>query len=139
MAKQKVQNDASVLLHTVHFTSSYYSTILGSHSDVICQEAAQNSLELHGRELEPNLPLNVYLSNPERKKERTDQDANEREVYVAGLSRFANKADLEKLFSTVRIYLFISCYWLRSIAVWPCEGYKNGSGRKRTLQGVRFR
>ncbi|KAF9483427.1 hypothetical protein BDN70DRAFT_799974 [Pholiota conissans] len=63
-------------------------------------DAAQQSLELHGRELEPNLPLNVYLSNPERKKERTDQDANEREVYVAGLSRFTTKADLEKLFAT---------------------------------------
>jgi RNA recognition motif-containing protein len=51
--------------------------------------------------LEPNLPLNVYISNPERKKERTDQDANEKEVYVAGLSRFTTKVDLEKLFSTV--------------------------------------
>jgi len=44
--------------------------------------------------------LNVYISNPERKKERTDQDANEREIYVAGLSRFTTKADLEKLFGT---------------------------------------
>jgi len=42
----------------------------------------------------------VYISNPERKKERTDQDANEREVYVAGLSRFTTKADLEELFGT---------------------------------------
>ncbi|KAF8158295.1 hypothetical protein B0H34DRAFT_708196 [Crassisporium funariophilum] len=63
-------------------------------------DAAQRALELHGRELEPNLPLSVYLSNPERKKERTDQDANEREVYVAGLSRFTNKEDLEKIFQT---------------------------------------
>ncbi|KAF5315056.1 hypothetical protein D9619_007334 [Psilocybe cf. subviscida] len=62
--------------------------------------AAEKALELHGRELEPNLPLNVYVSNPERRKERTDQDANEREVYVAGLSRFTNKGDLEKLFAT---------------------------------------
>ncbi|KAF9527604.1 hypothetical protein CPB83DRAFT_934295 [Crepidotus variabilis] len=62
--------------------------------------AAEKALELHGRELEPNLPLNVYISNPERKKERTDQDANEKEVYVAGLSRFTNKGDLEKLFAT---------------------------------------
>jgi hypothetical protein len=43
----------------------------------------------------------VYISNPERKKERTDHDANEREVYVAGLSKFTTKADLEKLFATV--------------------------------------
>ncbi|KAJ3513576.1 hypothetical protein NLJ89_g2871 [Agrocybe chaxingu] len=63
-------------------------------------DAAQKSLELHGRELEPNVTLNVFISNPERKKERTDQDANEREVYIAGLSRFTSKADLEKLFAT---------------------------------------
>jgi hypothetical protein len=48
--------------------------------------------------------LNVYISNPELKKERTDQDANEREVYVAGLSRFTTKADLEKLFGTVSLF-----------------------------------
>ncbi|KAF5382630.1 hypothetical protein D9615_003010 [Tricholomella constricta] len=62
--------------------------------------SAQNALELHGRELESNQPINVYISNPERKKERTDQDANEREVYVAGLSKFTSKADLDKLFKT---------------------------------------
>ena len=45
--------------------------------------------------------MNVFISNPERKKERTDQDANEREVYVAGLSKFTTRADLEKLFKTV--------------------------------------
>ncbi|TFK27991.1 RNA-binding protein Prp24 [Coprinopsis marcescibilis] len=63
-------------------------------------QSAQQALELHGKELEPNLPLNVYISNPERRKERTDHDANEREIYVAGLSRFTNKEDLEKVFST---------------------------------------
>lgn len=47
------------------------------------------------------MPIAVYISNPERKKDRTDHDANEREVYVAGLSRFTNKTDLEKLFETV--------------------------------------
>ncbi|KAH9999668.1 hypothetical protein BJV74DRAFT_823117 [Russula compacta] len=62
--------------------------------------AARLALESHGRELEPGLSLNVYISNPERKKERTDADANAREVYVAGLSKFATKEDLEKLFRT---------------------------------------
>ncbi|KAH9985865.1 hypothetical protein BJV77DRAFT_1031067 [Russula vinacea] len=62
--------------------------------------AAKLALELHGRELEPGLSLNVYVSNPERKKERTDADANAREIYVAGLSKFATKEDLEKLFRT---------------------------------------
>ncbi|GLB38245.1 putative RNA recognition motif containing protein [Lyophyllum shimeji] len=62
--------------------------------------AAESALELHGRELEPNQPMNVLISNPGRKKERTDQDANEREVYVAGLSKFTAEADLNKLFET---------------------------------------
>ncbi|KAF7346103.1 ATP-dependent DNA helicase PIF1 [Mycena sanguinolenta] len=60
--------------------------------------SAQSALELHGRELEPGMTLNVLISNPERKKERTDQDADEREIYVAGLSKFTTKVDLEKLF-----------------------------------------
>lgn len=48
-----------------------------------------------------DLILNVFISNPERKKERTDAGANDREVYVAGLSKFATKDDLEKLFKPV--------------------------------------
>lgn len=48
------------------------------------------------------MPLSVYISNPERKKERTDANANDREVYVAGLSKFASRDDLQKLFGTVR-------------------------------------
>lgn len=68
------------------------------------QGAAQEALLLHGLELEPGLALNVYTSNPERRKERTDQDANEKEVYVAGLSKFTAKEDLVKIFETVRTH-----------------------------------
>jgi hypothetical protein len=46
--------------------------------------------------------LTVYISNPERKKERTDAMANAREIYVAGLSKSANQNDLKKLFEKVR-------------------------------------
>ncbi|KAL4073262.1 hypothetical protein V8B97DRAFT_1953447 [Scleroderma yunnanense] len=63
-------------------------------------ESAERALELHGREFEPERTLSVYISNPERKKERTDADANEREVYVAGLSKFTTREDLQQLFST---------------------------------------
>lgn len=70
----------------------------------ILQSSAQNALELHGRELEPDRPMSVLISNPERKKERTDADANEKEIYVAGLSKFTTKEDLEKLFKTVSHY-----------------------------------
>ncbi|KZP31530.1 hypothetical protein FIBSPDRAFT_776202 [Athelia psychrophila] len=62
--------------------------------------SAEKALELHQRELEPNRPISVLISNPERKKERTDADANEKEIYVAGLSKFTTKEDLSKLFKT---------------------------------------
>lgn len=55
-----------------------------------------------------DLVLNVFISNPERKKERTDAGANDREVYVAGLSKFVTKEDLEKLFKTVSQTLLVS-------------------------------
>ncbi|EJC97945.1 uncharacterized protein FOMMEDRAFT_97432 [Fomitiporia mediterranea MF3/22] len=64
------------------------------------KEAAQAALSLHGTELEPGLPMNVFISNPERKKERTDAGADDREVYVAGLSKFVIRDDLKKLFKT---------------------------------------
>lgn len=66
------------------------------------QSSAEKALELQGRELEPDRPMSVLISNPERKKERTDADANEKEIYVAGLSKFTTKEDLTKLFKTVR-------------------------------------
>jgi len=75
------------------------------------QSGAENALQLHGQELEPGHILNVLISNPERKKERTDQDANEREIYVAGLSKFTTKADLEKLFKTVSDTWSMTCYF----------------------------
>ncbi|KAI0084788.1 hypothetical protein BDY19DRAFT_1077256 [Irpex rosettiformis] len=62
--------------------------------------SAKAALELHSTEIEPGLPLSVLISNPERKKDRTDSDANDREIYVAGLARSVTKQDLEKLFST---------------------------------------
>lgn len=62
--------------------------------------SAERALELHGRELEPDRAISVLISNPGRKKERSDADANERELYVAGLSKFATKDDLRKVFET---------------------------------------
>ncbi|KIP09711.1 hypothetical protein PHLGIDRAFT_22785 [Phlebiopsis gigantea 11061_1 CR5-6] len=62
--------------------------------------AAKAALELHKQELEPGRAISVLISNPERKKERTDIDANDRELYVAGLSRTVKKEDLKKLFAT---------------------------------------
>ncbi len=61
-------------------------------------------MELNGTDIEEGRRLSVYISNPERRKERTDSDANEREIYIAGLSKLATKEDLETLFKTVRSF-----------------------------------
>ena len=65
--------------------------------------SAENALELNGADMEDGHKMSVYISNPERKKDRTDSDANDREIYVAGLSRFVTKQDLQTLFKTVSI------------------------------------
>ncbi|OAX42119.1 hypothetical protein K503DRAFT_734215 [Rhizopogon vinicolor AM-OR11-026] len=62
--------------------------------------SAERALELHGRELEPDRAVSVLISNPERKKERSDADANDRELYVAGLSKFTTAEDLKGVFET---------------------------------------
>lgn len=87
----------------VQYTSPvrYFSSSVDDINSCVVQTAARLALELHGRELELGHSLKVYISNPERRKERTDADANAREVYVAGLSKFVTKDDLSKLFQAV--------------------------------------
>lgn len=45
----------------------------------------------------------VAISDPERKKERTDADADQREVHVGGLNRTVVREDLQGLFSKVTL------------------------------------
>ncbi|KAM5538638.1 hypothetical protein V8D89_007667 [Ganoderma adspersum] len=62
--------------------------------------SANSALELNGTDVGDGLKMSVYISNPERKKERTDSDANDREVYVAGLNKLVTKQDLQNVFKT---------------------------------------
>ncbi|KAF8324916.1 uncharacterized protein EI90DRAFT_3129468 [Cantharellus anzutake] len=61
--------------------------------------SARDAIVLDGFKLDENRPLSVATSDPQRRKERTDADANQREVYVAGLSKFVVTGDLETVFS----------------------------------------
>ena len=63
-------------------------------------ESAQAALELNGRELEGQ-KMAVYISDPTRKKQRTDANANDKELYVSNLARSTKEADLQKVFSSV--------------------------------------
>ncbi|GJN94155.1 hypothetical protein Rhopal_007229-T1 [Rhodotorula paludigena] len=59
---------------------------------------AQAALELNGTELEPGHALSVLISDPSRKKSRSDANAHQRELYVASLAKSVKEADLRKLF-----------------------------------------
>jgi RNA recognition motif-containing protein len=48
------------------------------------------------------MPLTALISDPERKKQRSDANADAREIYITGLSRFAAAKDLNRLFDPVR-------------------------------------
>ena len=67
------------------------------------QTAAASALSLHGYEAGPERKLTAYISNPERRQERSDASANAREIYVAGLSKSVNEKDLRKLFEPVSL------------------------------------
>ena len=75
--------------------------------------SAEHALELHNKELQPGMSLSVLVSNPERKKGRTDQDADQREIYVAGLPKLTTSDDLRKLFQEVT-HLFRKVYSLKT-------------------------
>lgn len=66
------------------------------------QDAAQSALALHGREVGEGLNMNVLISDPSRKKERTDSNADAKEVYIAGLSKLAKEDDVQAVFSEAR-------------------------------------
>ena len=53
--------------------------------------------------------LDVKLSDPERRKQRTDANANLKEVHVGGLSKQTKKEDLEQLFGQVRYVISTNC------------------------------
>ncbi|KZT61784.1 hypothetical protein CALCODRAFT_490685 [Calocera cornea HHB12733] len=64
----------------------------------ISPNAANDALALNDEELEPERRISVHISDPGRKKQRTDAGADKREVYVAGLARGVKNEELEQLF-----------------------------------------
>lgn len=64
------------------------------------QQAAQAALVEHGQETVPGQSLQVLLSDPSRKKTRTDANANDKELYVSALPRSIEPSELKKLFES---------------------------------------
>jgi squamous cell carcinoma antigen recognized by T-cells 3 len=65
---------------------------------MVPKAAAQEALILNGFEMD-GLKLTVLISDPTRKKNRSDAGA--RELRVTGVVKTVTKAELEKLFSPV--------------------------------------
>jgi hypothetical protein len=68
------------------------------------QNSAEAALRLHNTAPEEGSEqrMQVKLSDPTRAVARTDANANRREIYVTGLSRYTTADDLKKLFKDVR-------------------------------------
>ncbi|KAG8966590.1 Splicing factor [Tulasnella sp. 419] len=79
-------------------SKKFKSTRRFCYVQYVSPDAAKAALELNGKEMEPGHPMNVYISDPQRKKERTDANIEKRELYVAGLPRNTSQGDLETLF-----------------------------------------
>lgn len=102
--------------------------------------AATASQELNGKELESGFPISVLISDPERKKERSDAHADARELYVNQLSKFMNDQDMERVFSPVCIVVYI-CFHLQlsdllRLVVWHNQEDKLDKGRRWQMQGL---
>lgn len=106
VAEQAVQGDPPFLLRAVCEPGALKCLLLhATPAYLTCRSSwpqahAQAALELHGRELEPGHALVAQISDPSRKKSRSDADANKRELYVANIARSAKEPDLRKLFET---------------------------------------
>lgn len=65
------------------------------------QEQAQAALAEHGTQLEAGHKMQVLISDPQRKKQRSDAHANDKELYVAGIARATKVEELRELFAAV--------------------------------------
>jgi len=54
---------------------------------------AKEALALDKFKLDETHCLSVTISDPQQRKEQTDADANQHEIYTAGLSKFVMKDD----------------------------------------------
>lgn len=61
-------------------------------------EYAQAALSEHGAQWHEEFALQVFLSNPSHKKQRSDANANERELYMTGLPRTVAQDEVQAFF-----------------------------------------
>ena len=106
-SKRFVNTRRFVYIQFTNAVSPLVSSLLSFTDALVTQASAEAALSLHNTELEPNLKIAVYISDPGKKKGRTDAKVHERELYVASLAKSVKEYDLRKLFEPVRLsFLF---------------------------------
>ncbi|KAA1112945.1 Splicing factor [Puccinia graminis f. sp. tritici] len=61
--------------------------------------SAEAALQLHNLEVSPKQKMSVLISDPTRKQTRSDNHANDKELYITCLSKYVQEDDLRKLFA----------------------------------------
>ena len=74
---------------------------------ILFKSSAQSSLELNGKLQEDGHTLSVAISDPSKRKSRTDEFAEGCEVFVRDLTRRTTEEDVRKLFEPVSIIEFL--------------------------------
>lgn len=93
------------------------------------QDSAQSALALHNTEVAPQQRMSVFISDPLRKKSRTDTGANDRELYITCLTKFVQESDLRKMFEPVSL----PCSWYADKISWSPSYLQFGE-----IKGVRM-
>ncbi|KAK4054023.1 Splicing factor [Microbotryomycetes sp. JL221] len=96
-AVEKLFSQFGVVFDTRWPSKRFKSTRRFCYIQYTSPEQAQAALSLHNSELEGH-KISVLISDPTRKKERTDVGANDKELYIAGLAKSTKEDDLRALF-----------------------------------------
>lgn len=86
------------------------------------REAREAQSALHQHSLTPGMSLQVYLSDPSRRKQRTDANANDRELFVTGISKRCSTEEVQSHFD----------------ALGDVEGFRMPRGRDGEFKGIAF-
>ncbi|CAO1613556.1 unnamed protein product [Jaminaea pallidilutea] len=87
------------LIYNVRWPSKRYDTNRRfCYVQYTTADSARSALALHQHKLDDETTLQVFLSDPSRRKQRTDANAAERELYITGVSRSATMEELRPIF-----------------------------------------
>ncbi|CAO1625875.1 unnamed protein product [Parajaminaea phylloscopi] len=86
------------------------------------REATEAQAALHQHSLAPGTALQVHLSDPSRRKQRTDANANDRELFVTGIPKKCSPEEVQSHFD----------------ALGDVQGFRMPRGQDGQIKGIAF-